>query len=194
MVRHGFRPWRLLVNDPCLTCWRLCSHPHYPLACRSSEQEEPSRCWRWPDTHTRASFSSFARLHPLLARFSLVPLVPLSFTLFYHLRTYLFLLQNISLSLQNVSLSLFPHSQNVSPHRMSLSLQNVPLSPFPLRMSLLTERLFISSGRLYGVPSAPSSPHWGTVTMTTRALSKKAGVGARERMLLRKKEGGLQSS
>ena len=37
-------------------------------------------------------------------------------------------------------------------------------------------------------------PHWGMVTMTTRALSKKAGVGTRERMLLRKNEGGLQSS
>ena len=36
-------------------------------------------------------------------------------------------------------------------------------------------------------------PHWGTVTMTTRALSKKAGVGALERMLLSKNEGGLQS-
>ena len=77
----------------------------------------------------------------------------------FHSRFFFLLSQNVSLSLQNVSLSLFPHSQNVSPHRTSLSLQNVPLSPFPLRTSLLTERLFISSGRLYGVPSAPSSPH-----------------------------------
>ena len=36
-------------------------------------------------------------------------------------------------------------------------------------------------------------PHLRTVTLTTCALSKKAGVGARERMLLRKNEGGLQS-
>ena len=91
-----------MVNDPCLTFWRLCSHPHahHTLACRSSRQDEPSRCWRWPDTHTRASFSSFARLHPLLARFSLILL---SFTLFYYL--------------QNVSLSPFPlllHSERPS--------------------------------------------------------------------------------
>ena len=33
-------------------------------------------------------------------------------------------------------------------------------------------------------------PHWGMVTMTTRALSKKVGVGAREGMLLRKIEDG----
>ena len=49
--------------------------------------------------------------------------------------------QNVSLSLQNILLSLFPHSQNVSPHRTSL----------------LTERLFITSGRLCG--SNPPHAH-----------------------------------
>ena len=54
---------------------------------------------------------------------------------------------------------------------------------------------FISVGRLrQRSPPQAHPPHLRTVTMTTRALSKNAGVGASERMLLRKNEGGLQSS
>ena len=69
---------------------------------------------------------------------------------------------------------LFLSSQIVSPHKTSF---------------------YIFGVSLRGADSPKlTPPHWGTVTMMTRALSKKAGVGARERMLLRKNEGGLQSS
>ena len=74
----------------------------------------------------------------------------------FFFRTYLFLL----------FLSERVSPQNASPHRT------------PLFRSFL-----ISMGCR---PPQAHPPHWGTVTMTTRALSKKAGVGARERMLLRK--------
>ena len=147
----GFRPWCLLVNDPCLTCWRLCSHPHvhHTLACRSSGQDEPSCCWRWPDTHTRASFSSFARLHPLLARFSLVPL---SFTLLFIIS------ERISFTFSSQNVFLYLRGVSVGPTHPTLT-----------------------------------PPHWRTVNMTTRVLSKKAGVGAHGRLLLRKYKGGFQS-
>ena len=41
----------LLVTDPCLICWRRCSHPHghHTLACRSTGKDELSRR-RWSDT------------------------------------------------------------------------------------------------------------------------------------------------
>ena len=58
-----------------------------------------------------------------------------------------------------------------------LSLSSLPL--FPQNVPLVR---FISLGHLRGsVHPKLTPPHLRTVTMTTRALSKKAGVGARER-------------
>ena len=64
---------------------------------------------------------------------------------------------------------------------------------FPLR-TYLPFVLYLRAVSTGAVRPKLTPPHLRTVTMTTRALSKKAGVGARERMLLRKNEGGLQSS
>ena len=70
------------------------------------------------------------------------------------------------------------------------------LSPLTSLASERTSNSFYIAGRLGGRRVFPklTPPHLRTVTMTTRALSKKVGVGARERTLLRKNKGVRQSS
>ena len=72
------------------------------------------------------------------------------------------------------------------------------LSPFSSHFSLLrTDLQFVLYLRAVSAGTVHpklTPPHLCTVTMTTRALTKKAGVGARERTLLRKNKCGLQSS
>ena len=68
------------------------------------------------------------------------------------------------------------------------------LSP-PLFSSERTSNSFYICGpsRRRSVRPKLTPPHLRTVTMTTRALSKKVGVGARERMLLRKIRAGFRA-
>ena len=110
------------------------------------------------------------------------------------LRTYLFLFRT-SLSSQNVSLSLFPHFLYLRTSLLTERLSSQNVSPHRTYLMLSLARFYIPGPSPQGaVHPKLTPPHWGTVTMTTRALSKKASVGAREEMLLRKNEGGLQSS
>ena len=69
-----------------------------------------------------------------------------------------------------------------------------PLSRFSPHRTYLPFVLYLRAVSAGVVRSKLTPPHWRTVTMTTRALSKKAGVGSRERLLLRKNGGRLQSS
>jgi len=127
---------------------------------------------RWSDTRFLVAslalcffLSPFA--FPLLTLFSSEHFFPLHSLLTFSPRTF--------------SLKTF------SPQTFSLqtfSLENVPLArfyiPWPSPRGAVHPKL--------------TPPHWGKVTMTTRALSKKADVGAHERLPLRKNGGGLQSS
>ena len=137
---------------------------------------------RWSDTRFLvASLALCFFLSPFAFPLLTFSLQTLSLHTFSPFR--LFLLRT-SLSSQNVPLSLFPHFFYISER---LSSQNVPHA---FSCSFLYRRA-VSTG---AVRPKLTPPHWGTVTMTTRALSKKVGVGALERMLLRKNEGGLHSS
>jgi len=162
--------------DPGIVCdrlvphsWRCCSYPHAPHARLLKHWEGQIvsllALVRHPHVHHKlAFFSSFARLHPLLARFSRLLLV-------------FFLLPWLSftpLSFASAFLSL--------------------LSP-PLSSPECTSNRFISPGRLHG--SSPTQAHPAPLAHGYHddpCTLKKAGVRARERMLLRKNEGGLQSS
>ena len=65
---------------------------------------------------------------------------------------------------------------------------HLPLFSLPLFSSERTSRSFLYLRAIFAGAVRPklTPPHWRTVTMTTRALSKKEGVGAHERLLLRK--------
>ena len=136
----------LLVIDPCLTCWRHCSHPHaHHTLARSTREDELSR-WRWSDTRFLLAYlalcfflSPFA--FPLLTLFSSKHFFPLLSLLTFSPRTF---------PLQTFSLWTFFSSE-------------------------CTSRSFYIPGPFLRGAVRPklTPPHWGTVTMTTRALSKR---------------------
>ena len=83
----------------------------------------------------------------------------------------------------------------LSPHFLSSPLSSrFNLYRFSPHRTYLSFVLYLRAVFVGAVRPKLTPSHLRTVTMTTRALSKKAGVGARERMLLSKNEGGLQSS
>ena len=108
--------------------------------------------------------------HPLLARFSRPLLFPLSFRF---------------------------SSPHTFPFRTLFSLPFSPhfLSSDFFSQNVLLTRFYIPGPSPRGAVRPKLTPrHWRAVTMMTRALPKKAGVGAHERLPLRKNGGGLQSS
>ena len=189
IVCRGFRPWccdtgssshftKLVtssnphgpsVTDPCLTC-RRCSHPHahHTLACPSTGKDELSR-WRWSDTHTCTTRSLSSPLLRADTRFLLASRTYFSFSL--------------SLSLAFFRPAFF---------RLRFPFTSLG-SAFPLRTDLLFI-LYLWAVSVGAVCPKLTPPHLRTITMITHALSKKAGVTAPERKLLRKNKSGLQSS
>ena len=162
------------MTNPCLTR-RHCTHPH---------------------AHTHSLSQALERTNCLVVGAGQTPTRgPHAHLLTCRLARFLLLFLSGFLSLSSLCLLLL-----LSPLFLSL------LSSFSCHFSLLLllslfspqngpPIRFISAGRLGGgVRPKLTSPHLRRVTMTTCALSKKAGVGARERTLLRKNKGARQSS
>ena len=110
--------------------------------------------------------------HPLLARFSRPLLFHLSFRFFFFLFCFslltLFSPHSFLSSLFSLLTLFSPHAFLPSRFSLFFSPQNVPLA-----------RFYISGPSPRGaVRPKLTSPHWRTVTMTTRALPKNVGVGA----------------
>ena len=157
--------------DPCLTCWRYCSHPHthHTLACRSTGRVN---CL-FGAGQTPASWS-------LLSPFAFSSLLSLFLPSFFLFRTYLFLFRT-SLSSQNIPLSLFPYffiSQNVSPHRTNLTLS---LARFygTYRIARAAWRTDKASTLISASRSAPEVPERACGTGVALGQSPGRGPGVR---------------
>ena len=169
------------MTDPCLTCWRRCSlpHAHHTLACRSTGKDELSR--RWCCSPTRSLAQALGRTNCLVGAGQ----TPASCSLL-KLTSRSLLLPWLSFSLSFAPLSF----ASAFPLAFPLAF----LSPAFLLRMYLSFVVYLWAVSVGAVCPKLTPPHLRMVTMMTRVLSKKVSVGARERMLLRKYKGGLQSS
>ena len=152
--------------DPCVTCWRRCSHPHthHTLACRSTGKDELSRYWHWSDTHMLTRWLPRLRARTLsgsLARF------------FPHALARFLLASQAYFSFSSPSLAFF------RPAFFRPRFPSPPLSSHRTYLPFVLNLWAVSTG---AVRPKLTLPQLRTVTMTTRAPSKRrASELAKER-------------